>query len=201
MHRGVLHQTFMNDLIKVIHSQRQLLLLALVLLAIVWGISALTSPERKLAMFTATDNLAQISCTSYPCITATPTSINFGQSYTLSWNCGPGFSIAQLDVDPAWWWWLSWTEYWVATSGSKQVTPLYGGTDVKTIYCGTTLSSSANSKSSVRVQVTVPPPVVNFSASAATINLGESTNLTWTTQYAYACDSTDFPVPRQRHTQ
>ncbi len=107
-------------------------------------------------------------------LTAAPTSINTGQSSTLSWTTQNATSCTASG---------SWSGS-KATSGSQTVTPTANAT--YTLACNGTSDS-------VTVTVTAPPPpppgapVLEFTASASSVAAGQPVTLTWNAANASSC--------------
>jgi len=97
--------------------------------------------------------------------TANPTSINQGQSSTLSWNVTGALTISISGIG-------------VVTGTSISVSPSATTTYTLT---ATNSAGSPTAQTTVTVNsVVVNPPVINsFSAALPTINLGQFTNLSW----------------------
>ncbi|CAB1062259.1 Unclassified head protein [Olavius sp. associated proteobacterium Delta 1] len=104
-------------------------------------------------------------------INADPVSLNLGGSSTLTWNCSTNAETCVIEPGIG----------SVELSGSIAVSPT-----ATTTYTITAANQWGTANSSIVVEVIWPPPSVNFSADPATIYAGESTTLTWQTQYADA---------------
>jgi hypothetical protein len=105
-------------------------------------------------------------------LTANPTTIQAGQSSTLSWTSSNATSV-YLDGAV------------VAKSGSKTVSPSSTKTYNLLAVSGT---NQVTSSATVTVSATAPPPVAqptaSLTANPTSINAGGSTTLTWTTSNA-----------------
>ncbi len=104
-------------------------------------------------------------------LSADPGTIMVGESSTLTWNstnadsCVIEPGIGSVDV-----------------SGSITVSPTE-----TTTYTITATGLGGTATASVTVAVTYPPPTVNISANPVTIQVGESSTLTWSSTNADSC--------------
>jgi hypothetical protein len=101
---------------------------------------------------------------------AAPTTINRGDSVTLTWSTSNASSVSINQGIGS-----------VSRNGSKIVSP-----QQNTTY---TLTASGNGKTvtcskTITVHIPVPDPVCTFDAAPTTINQGQSATLSWTTQNA-----------------
>lgn len=96
-------------------------------------------------------------------LTASPQSINLGESSTLTWTTTNATSV-MLNGNS------------VALNGSMSVSPTSD-----TTYTLVASKGSNTAQSQVTVAVVQPVPTVSFSANPTTINAGESSTLTWAT--------------------
>ncbi len=104
---------------------------------------------------------------------ATPEAIMVGESSTLSWSTENAESVSiSPDIGS------------VALSGSYEIFP--AGT---TTYILTATGSGGTATASVTITVSEPPaPTVTISATPATINYGEASQLSWYSEYADTCE-------------
>src|SRR3989344_5425397 len=108
-------------------------------------------------------------------LSANPTSINTGQSSTLTWSTTNATSCS---ASGGW-------SCGKSTSGSESVSP--GSTTTYTLNCS---GPSGNDSRSVTVTVSaVAAPTVNLSANPTSINTGQSSTLTWSTTNATSCSA------------
>lgn len=111
-------------------------------------------------------------------ISVSPTSIILGSGATLTWS---STNATSCTASGAW----SGSE---ATSGKLAVTPSAAGSDIYTLSC---TGAGGTAKNSATLTVTAPPaPTVTISAAPATITLGQSTTLTWSSTNATSCSAT-----------
>jgi hypothetical protein len=104
-------------------------------------------------------------------IAADPETIVAGESSTLTWSSTNATScVIEPDVGD------------VAITGSTTVSP-----SETTTYTITATGPGGTSTSSVIVAVTYPVPVITISAKPEVITIGESSTLTWSSQYADSC--------------
>jgi len=106
-------------------------------------------------------------------LSASPSTIDQGQSTTLSWGSTDATSCT-----------AGWTAS-TATSGSESVSP--GATTTYAITCN---GDGGSASDSVTVTVNAPPapvPTVNLSASPAAIDQGQSSTLSWSSTDATSC--------------
>ncbi|MCY1076656.1 beta strand repeat-containing protein [Archangium lansingense] len=96
--------------------------------------------------------------------TATPATINAGQSTTLSWEATGATS---LSIEPG---------VGTVTGTSVSVSPA-----VTTTYTLTATNEVGSVTATVTVTVNQPPTISSFTASSSTINAGQSTTLSWAT--------------------
>ena len=107
-------------------------------------------------------------------INATPASINYGDTTTLTWTSTYANSC-------------------IASSGWTGNQPLSGSfvtpsLSSPTLYSLTCTGPSGSTAKSITIGVTPPPaPTISLSASPSTINSGDTTTLTWTSTYANSC--------------
>ena len=105
-------------------------------------------------------------------LSAAPSTINEGESATLSWSSSGATSCS-----------ASWTSS-TATSGSQSVSP--GATTTYSISCTDGRRSASDS---VAVTVNVPAPTASLSASPSTIDEGQSATLSWSSTDANTCSA------------
>ncbi len=105
-------------------------------------------------------------------LSANPSTIQSGQSSTLSWNSQNATSCSS-----------SWSGN-NSTSGSQTVSPT--GTTTYNITCTNSTGQSANASATVNV-TQVQNPTVNLTANPSTIQSGQSSTLTWTSTNASSC--------------
>lgn len=115
-------------------------------------------------------------------ITANPSQITLGSSSTLNWSSSNALDCVASGS----------SEFTgsVSLSGSRVVTPL-----ANTTYSLLCKGSGGSVSVSVQVAVVVPAPVLSILASPQTINIGESSKLTWNSTNASSCvasGSADF---------
>jgi len=104
-------------------------------------------------------------------ISADPATIQIGGSSTLTWSSTNATScVIEPDVGD------------VATSGSTTVSP-----SETTTYTITATGPGGTSTASFTVAVTYPVPIITLSAEPEVITIGESSTLTWSSQYADSC--------------
>ncbi|MBL6751001.1 MAG: hypothetical protein ISP90_10790 [Nevskia sp.] len=110
-------------------------------------------------------------------IAASPNPITVGHSTTLTWSSANATSCTASGA-------------WAGNeplSGSLSESPASAGTDVYTLSCtGTGGTTSASAKLSVN-PAPPPAPTVTITANPASITLGNSTALNWSTTNATAC--------------
>lgn len=130
-----------------------------------------------------TVNGAIVSFTTPPCqqtqnptvnLTANPSSIQSGDSSTLSWSSTNATSCS-----------ASWTTS-NATSGSKVVFPT--STTTYNITCSNS-SGSANDSATVNVNSQQLNPTVHLTANPSSIQSGQSSTLSWISEYATSCSA------------
>lgn len=110
--------------------------------------------------------------------TASPSTVNAGQPSTLTWIVS-GANSCNASASPAD---AAWSGA-KGTSGSQSVTP--ANTTTYTLSC---TGPDPTTVKSITVTVATPPPAItSFSASPASITLGQSTTLNWSTTNATAC--------------
>ena len=108
-------------------------------------------------------------------LSASPSTIDGGQSATLSWSSSNASSCS-----------ASWTSS-SATSGSESVSP--GATTTYSISC---TGSNGSASDSVTVAVNTAPapaPTVGLSASPSAIDEGQSATLSWSSTDANSCSA------------
>jgi|GEM_PF-859905 len=108
-------------------------------------------------------------------ISANPTEVTLGGTTTLTWSSTNAYSCTA-------------SEDWSGpepTSGTLTVTPGLGSRNYYLTCTGAPGTTSAVAYA--HVEVSAPPPTLNFSASPSTITLGQSTTLTWSTANASSC--------------
>ena len=108
-------------------------------------------------------------------LSASPSTIDEGQSATLSWSSTDANSCS-----------ASWTGS-TATSGSQSVSPT-----VTTTYSITCTGDGGSATDNVTVTVNgapVPAPTASISASPSTIDQGQSTTLSWSSTDANSCSA------------
>jgi PKD repeat protein len=98
-------------------------------------------------------------------------SLNLGDASTLTWRCSTNAETCVIDPGIG----------SVDLSGSITLSPIS-----TTTYTITATNPWGTANSSIMVEVIWPPPSVDFLADPTTIYAGESTTLTWQTQYAVA---------------
>ena len=108
-------------------------------------------------------------------LTASPTSVTLGQSSTLTWTSTNSTSCA---ASGAW----SGSE---GLGGSLVVTPSAAGVQSYTLTC-TGAGGSASASASLAVS-TAPAPTLTLSVSPASITVGQSVVVTWSSTSATAC--------------
>ena len=108
-------------------------------------------------------------------LTASPTSVTLGQSSTLTWTSTNSTSCA---ASGAW----SGSE---GLGGSLVVTPSAAGVQSYTLTC-TGAGGSASASASLAVS-TAPAPTLTLSVSPASITVGQSVVVTWSSTNATAC--------------
>ena len=108
-------------------------------------------------------------------LTASPTSVTLGQSSTLTWTSTNSTSCA---ASGAW----SGSE---GLGGSLVVTPSAAGVQSYTLTC-TGAGGSASASASLAVS-TAPAPTLTLSVSPASITIGQSVVVTWSSTNATAC--------------
>ena len=108
-------------------------------------------------------------------LTASPTSVTLGQSSTLTWTSTNSTSCA---ASGAW----SGSE---GLGGSLVVTPSAAGVQSYTLTC-TGAGGSASASASLAVS-TAPAPTLTLSVSPASITIGQSVVVTWSSTSATAC--------------
>ncbi|HEX6096293.1 MAG TPA: PKD domain-containing protein, partial [Thermoanaerobaculia bacterium] len=101
---------------------------------------------------------------------ASPTSINAGQSSTLTWTTGNATTVSISGISGT-----------LPVNGSVTVSP-----SVTTTYTltATGAGGTANATATVVVNTVSLPSIASFTASPASINAGQSSTLTWTTANA-----------------
>ncbi|RDH81095.1 MAG: hypothetical protein DIZ80_13330 [endosymbiont of Galathealinum brachiosum] len=105
-------------------------------------------------------------------LSAAPSTIDTGQSTTLSWSATSATSCS-----------ASWTSS-TATSGSQSVSP-----STTTTYSINCTDGRRSTGESVTVTVNVPPPTASLSASPSTIDEGQSATLNWSSTDASSCSA------------
>jgi len=106
-------------------------------------------------------------------LSASPATVGVGQSSTLSWTTS---GASQCAADDAW----SGAQ---PTSGSSAITVSQAGANNYTLICagaGATASQSA-------VVTAMPLPAVSLSASPGSVDVGQSSTLTWSSSNAQSC--------------
>jgi hypothetical protein len=119
-----------------------------------------------------TVNVTQAAPMPTVSISATPASIQSGQSSTVSWTTQNATSCT---ASGAW----SGSR---GTSGNQAVSPTANAT--YTLACSNTTGTTTQSTT---VTVTAPPPTLVFSASPSSIQAGATSTLTWSSQNASSC--------------
>jgi len=104
-------------------------------------------------------------------ISASPETMLIGESSTLTWS-STNVDSAAIDQGIG----------TVAVNGSIAVSPTE-----TTTYTITANGPGGTATTSVTVTVTYPPPTVTISADPETIQIGESSILTWSSTYANSC--------------
>ncbi|MBA4284449.1 MAG: hypothetical protein C0434_02820 [Xanthomonadaceae bacterium] len=107
-------------------------------------------------------------------IAANPNSLVLGAASTLSWSSTDASSCTASG---------SWSGG-RATSGTASVTPSTTGTATYTLSC---TGAGGSASASTTIAVSAPAPTVTISAAPATITLGDSTTISWTTTNAASC--------------
>jgi len=115
--------------------------------------------------------MTEVSPPPVTSLSASPATINQGDSSTLTWSATNATSCS-----------ASWTAS-TATSGTQSVSPTVT-TDYTMTCTGAGGSDDATSTVTVR-----PLPVTSLSASPATINQGDSSTLTWSATNATSCSA------------
>jgi RHS repeat-associated protein len=100
---------------------------------------------------------------------ASSTSVNVGNSTTLTWSCTNSPSTVSIDNGVG----------AVGASGSAAVTP-----GVNTTYTITASNLGGTATAQVAISVTQKPVIVSFGASPSSITKGRSSTLSWSTQGA-----------------
>lgn len=108
-------------------------------------------------------------------LSAAPSTIDEGQSSTLSWSARSATSCS-----------ASWTSS-SATSGSESVSP--AATTTYSISCTDGRRSASDSVTVIVNAVTTPAPTVSLSASPATIDAGQLATLSWSSTDANTCSA------------
>lgn len=125
-------------------------------------------------------------------ISASPTSIQVGQSSTITATFAPG-SGDQLTDDTVNIGSTSVIPYSTQTTRTYQFTPSSAGTTTFLPYLMTGYYSSWNTwGNSVNVTVTDPPPTATLSVSPASITQGGKATLSWSSTNATSCTGTNF---------
>lgn len=109
-------------------------------------------------------------------LTVSPSSIDLGQSATLSWSTTGATACTASG---------SWSGSY-ATSGTQSVTPTTAGSPSYSMTCS---GSGGSVSKSVTLTVTAPPPVptLTLTAEPPSIHLGDSTTLSWNANDATSC--------------
>jgi hypothetical protein len=110
-----------------------------------------------------------------PSLTLSTSAIDLGQSSTISWSSPNAASCTASG---------SWSGT-LGASGSLTLTPTGGGTDTYSLTCSNALGTSP--ASSVSLTVTAPPAAPSLTLAAASITLGSSTTITWSSVNATSC--------------
>jgi hypothetical protein len=108
-------------------------------------------------------------------LSASQTSINSGQSTTLTWSSSNTTSCTGSGFTPS------------GTTGSTSVSPTSN-----TTYSISCTGAGGTANRSVSVTVTIPAPTASLSASPSSITRGQSTTLTWSSTNATSCSGTNF---------
>jgi len=110
-----------------------------------------------------------------PTLTITATSLNLGQSATLSWSSATAASCTASG---------SWSGI-LSPNGSQIVTPAAGGTETYTLTCANAIGASP--ASSVTLAVDAPPAAPTLTLAETSIDIGSSTTITWSSVNATSC--------------
>jgi hypothetical protein len=110
-----------------------------------------------------------------PTLTITATSINLGQSATISWSSATAASCTASG---------SWSGP-LPTSGSEIVTPSAGGTKTYSLICANAVGPSP--ANSVTLAVDAPPVAPTLTLTAPSIAVGSSTTISWSSVNATSC--------------
>jgi hypothetical protein len=107
-------------------------------------------------------------------------------SYSYSWNGTDGLSGTNTSVTKTY-----------TTSGTKNGSvTVTSGSNSKTFNCTTTTGTGTGSCSNGSCIVVYPPPTVSCSANPTTIDIGQSTTLTWSSTNANSCQFVDESTSR-----
>lgn len=122
------------------------------------------------------DNSSGLNPPPAPAVTVSlsPTAIDAGQSATLSWSSTLVTSCTARG---------SWSGA-QGTSGSQVIAPPNPGSYTYALDC---TGPSGSASGSATLTVNVPPPSVQLSVSPATITVGQSATLTWTSWQLTSC--------------
>lgn len=112
-------------------------------------------------------------------LTVSPNPIYLGQSTTLSWTSQNAVGDCSLSGSG-----LSAKGDVYLSNGSQSVAPTASGQDTYTLVCHGKAGDSATSKAVLTV---IPPPTVTLTANPTTVNMLQSTTLTWTSTNALSC--------------
>jgi hypothetical protein len=154
-------------------------------------VSATTQPNQTYSLactgggVTSTTSNAVLTVTAPPAPTVTvsiaPTSIALGQSATLTWS---STNAASCTADSGW-------TGSQATAGTLSVTPTNVGGFAYSLTCVGPTGEVGNGAAALVVNAVVPPPgnppSVIVSVSPASITLGQSATVTWSTTSATSC--------------
>jgi hypothetical protein len=132
---------------------------------------------------TGTGGSAQASATltvtaAAPTVTLSvnPTSVTIGQSATLTWSTTNATACTASGA------WTGSEE----TNGTQSVTPTATGSSTYTLTCSGA-GGSAHASAALTVNAAAPAPTVTLSITPASITVGQSATLTWSSSNATSC--------------
>ncbi len=112
-------------------------------------------------------------------VSANPSSINLGSSFTLTWSSTNATACTGYHGGS------------YGTSGSLSITPSSAGTYTTGMQCTGSGGSSPMQTSSVSVGAAGTPAITSFSSSPTSITSGQSATLSWSTSNAYGCSASN----------
>jgi hypothetical protein len=110
-----------------------------------------------------------------PTLTLGATTVGIGHSTTLSWASNNAISCTASG---------SWSGS-LHNTGSQTITPTAAGVNTYTLSCSN--NAGVSQATSVQLTVTTPPSAPTLTLASASITLGGSTTITWTSTNATSC--------------